>query len=183
VVIPIPDTSRTSAMQVAQHLNVKYREGFVKNRYVGRTVHHAGAGAALEVVRFQAQRHRPRVPQQERAAGRTTPSCAVTTSAQIIDLAREAGARKVYFASAAPPVKIPNVYGIDMPAKSELVASSRSDAEVAQAHRRRLADLPGSSTISSPPACTIIPASRNSILVFLGQLRDRRHHARIPARA
>ena len=84
-----------------------------------------------------------------------------TTSAQIIDLAREAGARKVYFASAAPPVKFPNVYGIDMPAKSELVASSRSDDEVAKLIGadwliyQDLDDL-------IRPACTIIPASRNS---------------------
>jgi amidophosphoribosyltransferase len=106
VVIPIPDTSRTSALQLAQRLGVKYREGFIKNRYLefrGKTV----LLVDDSIVRG-------------------------TTSAQIIELAREAGAHKVYFASAAPPVRFPNVYGIDMPAVSELVASGRTLEEVAR---------------------------------------------------
>jgi amidophosphoribosyltransferase len=101
VVIPIPDTSRTAALQVAYHLGVKYREGFIKNRYIGRTF----------IMPGQAER-------------------AETTSKQIIKLAREAGARKVYFASAAPPVRYPNVYGIDMPAASELIANGRDVEEI-----------------------------------------------------
>jgi amidophosphoribosyltransferase len=131
VVIPIPDTSRTSAMQVAQHLNVKYREGFVKNRYVGRTFIMPGqeqrsksVRSKLNAIDLEFRNKNVLLVDDSIVRG--------TTSAQIIDLAREAGARKVYFASAAPPVKYPNVYGIDMPAKSELVASSRTDEEVAR---------------------------------------------------
>ena len=131
VVIPIPDTSRTSAMQVAQRLDVKYREGFVKNRYVGRTFIMPGqeqrsksVRSKLNAIDLEFRNKNVLLVDDSIVRG--------TTSAQIIDLAREAGARKVYFASAAPPVKFPNVYGIDMPAKSELVASSRTDAEVAE---------------------------------------------------
>ena len=131
MVIPIPDTSRTSAMQVAQHLDVKYREGFVKNRYVGRTFIMPGqeqrsksVRSKLNAIDLEFRNKNVLLVDDSIVRG--------TTSAQIIDLAREAGASKVYFASAAPPVKFPNVYGIDMPAKSELVASSRSDDEVAQ---------------------------------------------------
>src|SRR4051795_242661 len=131
VVIPIPDTSRTSAMQVAQHLNVKYREGFVKNRYVGRTFIMPGqeqrsksVRSKLNAIDLEFRNKNVLLVDDSIVRG--------TTSAQIIDLAREAGARKVYFASAAPPVKFPNVYGIDMPAKSELVAASRTDEEVAK---------------------------------------------------
>src|SRR5580704_12378537 len=104
VVIPIPDTSRTSALQMAQILGIKYREGFIKNRYIGRTFIMPG--------------------QDEREKS-------VRRKLNAIELAREAGAAKVYFASAAPPVRFPNVYGIDMPAVSELVASGRTVAEVA----------------------------------------------------
>ncbi|HET9473151.1 MAG TPA: amidophosphoribosyltransferase [Steroidobacteraceae bacterium] len=131
VVIPIPDTSRTSAMQVAQHLGVKYREGFVKNRYVGRTFIMPGqeqrsksVRSKLNAIDLEFRNKNVLLVDDSIVRG--------TTSAQIIDLAREAGARRVYFGSAAPPVKFPNVYGIDMPAKSELVASSRSDDEVAR---------------------------------------------------
>src|SRR5678810_1911 len=131
VVIPIPDTSRTSAMQVAQHLNVKYREGFVKNRYVGRTFIMPGqeqrsksVRSKLNAIDLEFRNKNVLLVDDSIVRG--------TTSAQIIDLAREAGARKVYFASAAPPVRYPNVYGIDMPATSELVAADRSDEEVAR---------------------------------------------------
>jgi amidophosphoribosyltransferase len=130
VVIPIPDTSRTSAMQVAQRLDVKYREGFVKNRYVGRTFIMPGqeqrsksVRSKLNAIDLEFRNKNVLLVDDSIVRG--------TTSAQIIDLAREAGAKKVYFASAAPPVKFPNVYGIDMPAASELVASNRTDAEVA----------------------------------------------------
>jgi len=130
VVIPIPDTSRTSALQVAQLLGAKYREGFIKNRYIGRTFIMPGQDLRTRSVRSKLN-----------AIGLEFKGKTVllvddsivrgTTSAQIIDLAREAGARQVYFASAAPPVRYPNVYGIDMPATSELVAAGRSDEEVA----------------------------------------------------
>src|SRR6187397_159534 len=129
VVIPIPDTSRTSAMQVAQHLNVKYREGFVKNRYVGRTFIMPGQEQRAKSVRSKLNA----IDLEFRNKNVLLVDDSIvrgTTSAQIIELAREAGAKKVYFASAAPPVRYPNVYGIDMPAASELVAHGRSEEEV-----------------------------------------------------
>jgi amidophosphoribosyltransferase len=130
VVIPIPDTSRTSALQVAQLLGAKYREGFIKNRYIGRTFIMPGQDLRARSVRSKLNA----IDLEFR--GRTVllvddSIVRGTTSAQIIDLAREAGACRVYFASAAPPVRHPNVYGIDMPAASELVAAGRSDEQVA----------------------------------------------------
>jgi amidophosphoribosyltransferase len=130
VVIPIPDTSRTSALQVAQLLGAKYREGFIKNRYIGRTFIMPGQDLRARSVRSKLNA----IDLEFR--GRTVllvddSIVRGTTSAQIIDLAREAGASRVYFASAAPPVRHPNVYGIDMPAASELVAAGRSDEQVA----------------------------------------------------
>ena len=129
VVIPIPDTSRTSAMQLALHLGLEYREGFVKNRYIGRTFIMPGQEQRQKSVRSKLNA----IPLEFRGRNVLLVDDSIvrgTTSAQIIELAREAGARKVYFASAAPPVRYPNVYGIDMPAASELVAAGRSDAEV-----------------------------------------------------
>ena len=129
VVIPIPDTSRTSAVQVAYHLGVKYREGFIKNRYIGRTFIMPG-----QAERAKSVRHKLNAIELEfRGKNVLLVDDSIvrgTTSRQIIKLAREAGARKVYFASAAPPVRHPNVYGIDMPAASELIASSRSVEEI-----------------------------------------------------
>jgi amidophosphoribosyltransferase len=129
VVIPIPDTSRTAAVQVAQFLGVKYREGFVKNRYIGRTFIMPGqeqraksVRSKLNVIDLEFRGKNVLLIDDSIVRG--------TTSAQIIDLAREAGARRVYFASAAPPVRFANVYGIDMPTASELVASGRTDEEV-----------------------------------------------------
>jgi amidophosphoribosyltransferase len=130
VVIPIPDTSRTAAVQVAQLLGIKYREGFVKNRYIGRTFIMPGqeqraksVRSKLNVIDLEFRGKNVLLIDDSIVRG--------TTSAQIIDLAREAGARRVYFASAAPPVRFPNVYGIDMPAASELVAAGRTEEEVA----------------------------------------------------
>ncbi len=131
VVIPIPDTSRTSALQVAQKLGLKYREGFIKNRYIGRTFIMPGQQQREKSVR----RKLNAIDLEFRGKNVLLVDDSIvrgTTSAQIIDLAREAGARKVYFASAAPPVRFPNVYGIDMPAASELVAAGRTDEEVAK---------------------------------------------------
>jgi amidophosphoribosyltransferase len=131
VVIPIPDTSRTSALQVAQRLGIKYREGFNKNRYIGRTFIMPGQEQRERSVR----RKLNAIDMEFRGKNVLLVDDSIvrgTTSAQIIELAREAGARKVYFASAAPPVRYPNVYGIDMPASSELVAAGRTDAEVAK---------------------------------------------------
>lgn len=129
VVIPIPDTSRTAALQLANSLGVKYREGFIKNRYIGRTF----------IMPGQSQR-RKSVRQKLNAIGLEFQGKNVllvddsivrgTTCHQIIEMAREAGAKNVYFASAAPPVRYPNVYGIDMPAASELIAHDRSVEEI-----------------------------------------------------
>ena len=129
VVIPIPDTSRTAAVQVAYHLGVKYREGFIKNRYIGRTFIMPG-----QAERTKSVRHKLNAIELEfRNKNVLLVDDSIvrgTTSRQIIRLARDAGARKVYFASAAPPVRHANVYGIDMPAASELIANGRSVAEI-----------------------------------------------------
>ena len=131
VVIPIPDTSRTSAMQLALDLGLEYREGFVKNRYIGRTFIMPGQEERQKSVRSKLNA----IPLEFRGRNVLLVDDSIvrgTTSAQIIELAREAGARKVYFASAAPPVRYPNVYGIDMAASAELVAAGRTDQEVAE---------------------------------------------------
>jgi amidophosphoribosyltransferase len=131
VVIPIPDTSRTSALQMAQLLGIKYREGFNKNRYIGRTFIMPGQ----EQRERQVRRKLNAVDLEFRGKNVLLVDDSIvrgTTSAQIIDQAREAGARKVYFASAAPPVRFPNVYGIDMPATDDLVAAGRSLEEISQ---------------------------------------------------
>ncbi|MFM7626459.1 MAG: amidophosphoribosyltransferase [Gammaproteobacteria bacterium] len=132
VVIPIPDTSRTAALQVAQHLGIKYREGFIKNRYIGRTFIMPGqeqrkrsVRSKLNAIDLEFRNKNVLLVDDSIVRG--------TTSAQIIEVAREAGARKVYFASAAPPVRYPNVYGIDMPAADELVAAGRTEEEVRRA--------------------------------------------------
>jgi amidophosphoribosyltransferase len=131
VVIPIPESSRPSAMQLAQRIGKPYREGFVKNRYVGRTFIMPGQGVRKKSVR-----------QKLNAIGVEFKGRNVllvddsivrgTTSKEIVQMAREAGARKVYMASAAPPVRFPNVYGIDMPTNQELVAHNRSVEEICQ---------------------------------------------------
>jgi amidophosphoribosyltransferase len=129
VVIPIPDTSRTSAVQVAHHLGVKYREGFIKNRYIGRTFIMPGQEERAKSVR----RKLNAIDLEFRNKNVLLVDDSIvrgTTSRQIIKLAREAGARRVYFASAAPPVRYPNVYGIDMPAVSELIANGRDIDEI-----------------------------------------------------
>ena len=129
VVIPIPDTSRTSALQLANNLGLKYREGFIKNRYIGRTFIMPGQQQRKKSVRqklnaIDLEFSGKNVLLVDDSIVRGT------TSSQIIDMARDAGANKVYFASAAPPVRYPNVYGIDMPNSDELIAHGRTDEEV-----------------------------------------------------
>ncbi len=129
VVIPIPDTSRTAALEVAYHLNVKYREGFIKNRYIGRTFIMPGQTQRKKSVRqklnaidLEFKDKNVLLVDDSIVRG--------TTSTQIIQMAREAGAKNVYMASAAPPVRFPNVYGIDMPSPREFVADGRSIEEI-----------------------------------------------------
>jgi amidophosphoribosyltransferase len=131
VVIPIPDTSRPAAIELAYHLGVKYREGFIKNRYIGRTFIMPG-----QKLREQSVRRKLNAIDIE-FKGKTVllvddSIVRGTTSKQIIQMARDAGAKKVYIASAAPAVRYPNVYGIDMPAVEELVAHNRNDKEIAE---------------------------------------------------
>jgi amidophosphoribosyltransferase len=132
VVIPIPDSSRPAAMEMAHKLKLPYREGFVKNRYIGRTFIMPGqeqraksVRSKLNVIDLEFRGKNVLLIDDSIVRG--------TTSAQIIDLAREAGARRVYFASAAPPVRFANVYGIDMPSASELVANNKTEEEIAKA--------------------------------------------------
>ncbi|KDB93236.1 phosphoribosyl transferase domain protein [Bordetella bronchiseptica D989] len=131
VVMPIPDSSRPAAMQLAHRLGLDYREGLIKNRYVGRTFIMPGQAVRRKSVR-----------QKLNAIGMEFKGKNVllvddsivrgTTSREIVDMARAAGANKVYFASAAPPVRFPNVYGIDMPTQKELIATGRTDDEIAR---------------------------------------------------
>jgi amidophosphoribosyltransferase len=129
VVIPIPDSSRTSALQLASVIGVEYHEGFMKNRFVGRTFIMSGQARRETSVR---QKLNPIRPELNGKSILLVDDSIVrgTTSRQIIQMARKAGANNVYFASAAPPVRHPNVYGIDMPSSSDLIASSHSEREV-----------------------------------------------------
>jgi len=131
VVLPIPDTSRTSALQLSYTLGVKYSEGFIKNRYIGRTFIMPGQTQRKKSVRQKLNA----IDLEFRGKNVLLVDDSIvrgTTSQQIIQMARDAGANKVYFASAAPPVRYPNVYGIDMPAANELVAFDRSEEEIAK---------------------------------------------------
>ncbi|MEO6031150.1 MAG: amidophosphoribosyltransferase [Burkholderiaceae bacterium] len=129
VVIPIPESSRPSAMQLAQRIGKPYREGFVKNRYVGRTFIMPGQGARKKSVRQKL--NAIGVEFKDRNVLLVDDSIVRgNTSKEIVQMAREAGARKVYMASAAPPVRYPNVYGIDMPTCDELIAHGRSIEEI-----------------------------------------------------
>ena len=131
VVIPIPDSSRTAALPLANELGVKYREGFVKNRYIPRTfimpgqsIRKKSVRQKLNAIELEFKDKNVLLVDDSIVRG--------TTSREIVQMAREAGARRVYVASAAPPVRYANVYGIDMPSPAELIASGRSVAEVAE---------------------------------------------------
>ncbi len=132
VVIPIPDTSRTAALQLSYTLEVKYREGFIKNRYIGRTFIMPGQVQRKKSVRQKLN------PIELEFKGKNVllvddSIVRGTTSKQIIQMAREAGAKNVFFASAAPPVRYPNVYGIDMPTTDELIGYNRDEKQIAEA--------------------------------------------------
>jgi len=132
VVIPIPDTSRTAALQMAYELDIPYREGFIKNRYIGRTFIMPGQAERKKSVRQKLNA----IDVEFRGKNVLLVDDSIvrgTTSKQIIQMAREAGARNVFFASAAPPVRYPNVYGIDMPSVNELIGNGRSEQQIAEA--------------------------------------------------
>ncbi|KAI9026886.1 nucleophile aminohydrolase [Hyaloraphidium curvatum] len=149
VVIPVPDTSRTAALQMAHKLGIPYREGFIKNRYVGRTFIMPGQNMRRQNVRRKLNPMALEFKDKNvlivdggfpgalppRASPTPVPLDSIvrgTTSREIVSMAREVGARKVYFASCAPPIRYPNVYGIDMPTSAELVAHNRTEDEIAQ---------------------------------------------------
>jgi len=131
VVMPIPDSSRPAAMQLAAHLNLNYREGLIKNRYVGRTfimpgqaVRKKSVRQKLNTIAMEFQGKNVLLVDDSIVRG--------TTSRELAEMVRAAGANKVYMASAAPPVRHPNVYGIDMPTQQELIAHDRDEDEIAK---------------------------------------------------
>jgi amidophosphoribosyltransferase len=130
-VVPIPSTSRTAALEIATRLNLPYREGFVRNRYVGRTFIMPGQAQRKSSIR----RKLNPIPQEFAGKNVLLVDDSIvrgTTIKEIIAMCRELGAKRVYVCSAAPPVIYPNVYGIDMPARSELIASGKTDEQLAQ---------------------------------------------------
>ncbi|MEO9121596.1 MAG: amidophosphoribosyltransferase, partial [Burkholderiaceae bacterium] len=130
VVMPIPDSSRPSAMQLAARLNLNYREGFIKNRYVGRTFIMPGQTVRKKSVRQKLNA----IDREFKGKNVLLVDDSIvrgTTSREIVDMARAAGANRVFFASAAPPVRFPNVYGIDMPTQAELIAADRNPDQIA----------------------------------------------------
>ena len=131
VVMPVPDSSRPAAMQLASRLNIEYREGLIKNRYVGRTFIMPGQAIRKKSVRQKLNT----IGLEFKGKNVLLVDDSIvrgTTSREIVEMARAAGANKVYMASAAPPVRYQNVYGIDMPTQAELIATGRDDEEIAR---------------------------------------------------
>jgi amidophosphoribosyltransferase len=131
VVMPIPDSGRPAAMELANRLGISYREGFIKNRYIGRTFIMPGQGVRKKSVRQKLNA----IGVEFRGKNVLLVDDSIvrgTTSQEIVQMARDSGARQVFFASASPPVRFPNVYGIDMPSARELIATGRDDEEVAR---------------------------------------------------
>ena len=132
VIIPVPDTARTAALELANRLGLKFREGFVKNRYIGRTFIMPGQSQRKKSVRQKLNA----IDLEFKGKNVLLVDDSIvrgTTCKQIIQMARDAGAAKVYFASAAPAIRYPNVYGIDMPAADELIASGKTEKEIEEA--------------------------------------------------
>ncbi len=158
VVIPIPETSRTAALEIATRLNLPYREGFMKNRYIGRTFIMPGQAQRRQSIR----RKLSPIPQEFKDRNILLVDDSIVrgnTIREIIAMARELGAKKVFVASTSPPVRYPNVYGIDMPARTELIASGRTVPQLAQEIGadcvifQDLADLEASVSMIAPDIC------------------------------
>jgi amidophosphoribosyltransferase len=156
VVIPIPDTSRTAALQAAYRLNRPFREGFIKNRYIPRTFIMPGQASRRKSVRLKLNTIKSEF------AGKNVllmddSIVRGTTAHEIVQMARDAGARKVFFSSAAPPIRYPNIYGIDIPTRTELMAYQRNEEQIAQkigcdwVVYQDLQDLEDSVTEVAPP--------------------------------
>jgi len=189
VVMPIPDSSRPAAIQLAMKLGVEYREGFIKNRYIGRTFIMPGQGMRKKSVRQKLNA----IPSEFKDKNVLLVDDSIvrgTTSREIVQMARESGARKVFFASAAPPVLYPNVYGIDMPTRDELIAHGRTVEEVCReitADRLVYQDLDAlrKSIMDVNPALTSVEASCfDGVYItgdvtpeYLDRLEDHRHQS------